>query len=59
MNLHSVPEMAKYIYENEEINLDRYYETLYLVSIWRANMPEELLANDLIASIVKTIPSIN
>jgi hypothetical protein len=53
------PEMAKYIYENEEINLDRYYETLYLVSIWRANMPEELLANGLIASIVKTIPSIN
>jgi len=50
--------MAKYIYENEEIYLDRYYETLYLVSIWRANMPEELLANDLIASIVKTIPSI-
>jgi hypothetical protein len=28
--------MAKYIYENEEIDLDRYYETLYLVSIWRA-----------------------
>ena len=59
MNLHSVPEMAKYIYENEEIDLDRFHETLYLVSIWRANMPEELLSNDLIASIVKTIPSIN
>jgi len=51
--------MAKYIYEKEEIDLDRFYETLYLVSIWRADMPEELLANDLIASIVKTIPSIN
>jgi hypothetical protein len=55
----SVPEQAKYIYEKEEIDLDRFYETLYLVSIWRAKMPEELLANDLIASIVKTIPSIN
>ena len=58
MDLQSVPEMAKYIYEKEEIDLDRFYETLYLVSIWRADMPEELLANDLIASIVKTIPSI-
>ena len=58
MDLQSVPEMAKYIYEKEEIDLDRFYETLYLVSIWRAKMPEELLANDLIASIVKTIPSI-
>ena len=55
----SVPEQAKYIYEKEEIDLDRFYETLYLVSIWRADMPAELLANDLIASIVKTIPSIN
>jgi len=58
MDLKSVPEMAKYIYEKEEIDLDRFYETLYLVSIWRADMPEELLANELISSIVKTIPSI-
>jgi len=33
MDLKSVPEMAKYIYEKEEIDLDRFYETLYLVSI--------------------------
>jgi hypothetical protein len=58
MDLRSVPEMAKYIYEKEGINLDRFYETLYLVSIWRADMPAELLSNELISSIVKTIPSI-
>ena len=54
----SVPEQAKYIYEKEGIDLDRFYETMYLVSIWRADMPAELLANELISSIVKTIPSI-
>lgn len=59
MDLMDVPSMATYIYAQEKINLDHYYKCLYLVSIWRAPMPKALLDNELIASIAKTIDSLN
>ena len=54
----SIPQVAKFIYEKEKVSLDDYYKCLYLVSIWRNPMPEELLDNELIEQIVKTIPSL-
>jgi len=45
----SIPQVAKFIYEKEDVPLDDYYKCLYLVSIWRKPMPQELLDNGLIA----------
>ena len=58
MDLQSVPEMAKYIYEKEQFSLDSWRKCLETASIWRAPMPQELLENELITEIVKTIPSL-
>jgi 5'-3' exonuclease len=50
---------AKYIYEKEGFSLDDFYSCLNTVTIWRNPFPKELLDNELIAEIVKTIPSLN
>jgi hypothetical protein len=49
---------AKEIYESEGFSLDAYTKCLMLASIWRAPMPPELLENELISEVVKTIPSL-
>ena len=54
----SVPEQAKNIYEKENYSLDQYYNCLNTVTIWRKPLPEELLENELITEIVKTIPTL-
>lgn len=52
-------ELAKYIYEKEEIDLAVYRKTLELVTIWKAPMPSELKQNELITEVIKTIGSLN
>ena len=54
----SVPEQAKNIYEKENYSLDQYYNCLNTVTIWRKPLPKELLENNLITEIVKTIPTL-
>ena len=49
---------AKEIYESEGFSLDAYTKCLMLASIWRSPMPPELLENELISEVVKTIPSL-
>jgi hypothetical protein len=55
----SVPDIAKYIYEQEGFSVDEWRKALSLITIWKKPFPPELLENELIASIVKTIPSLN
>jgi 5'-3' exonuclease len=52
------PEASKLIYEKEGFGLDAWMKCLLTVSIWRNPMPKELLENELIAEIAKTIPSL-
>lgn len=52
------PEAAKHIYEIEGFSLDAWRKCLETVTIFRNPMPKELLENELIAEIVKTIPSL-
>jgi hypothetical protein len=49
---------AKEIYEAEGFTLDAYKKCLMLISIWRSPMPPELLENELILEVTKTIPSL-
>ena len=46
------------IYEKENYSLDQYYNCLNTVTIWRKPLPKELLENNLITEIVKTIPTL-
>ena len=55
----TIPVAAKYIYEKERFSLDDFHSCLNTVTIWRNPFPKELLDNELIAEIVKTIPSLN
>lgn len=52
-------DLAKEIYRQQEKDVDLFIKTLQLVTIWRKPMPEELLKNELIAEVVKTLPSLN
>ena len=49
---------AQKIYEAEGFTLDAYKKCLMLISIWRSPMPPELLENELILEVSKTIPSL-
>jgi len=49
---------AQKIYEAEGFTLDAYKKCLMLISIWRSPMPAELLENELILEVSKTIPSL-
>lgn len=55
----SIPMIAKYIYKEEGFSLDEFYACLFTVTILRHPMPIEILKNDLIFQIIKTIPSLN
>jgi hypothetical protein len=58
LNDWGAPDLAKYLYKKEGFSLDAWRKSVELVSIWRKPMPQELLENELIEQIVKTIPSL-
>jgi DNA polymerase-1 len=58
LRMEDVPSIAKDLYEKHGFSLDDYYKALYLVTIWKLPFPQELLQNDLISEITKTIDSI-
>ena len=56
--LPSIPFIAKYIYEKEGFSLDEFTKCLLTVTIWRKPFPPEMLENELVESIAKTIKSL-
>jgi 5'-3' exonuclease len=54
----AIPRIARYIYEREGFSLDEFTKCLLTVTIWRKPFPPEMLENELVASIAKTIKSL-